>query len=119
MNTNDCLSAWSSIIISLLNKRLESCKKNLQDNATRITYANEYCIGYSLENNTSKHYSKVAAKAMDTAIKKFKTGNYKLNNMEVMQTIKALFWCEERNTRLKEYSFDDLYSLLLETLTNI
>lgn len=118
MNTNNCLSVWAPIIISLLNKRLESCKKNLQDNATRVIFANDYCIEYSQENGIHKHYSKIAAEAMETAIKKFKTGNYELSDMEVLQTIKALFWCDECNTRLEGYSFDDLYSLLLEMLTN-
>ena len=106
---NKAITAWSTVIVEAVAARLNACKLNLFDNRERVSMVNEYQIIYYTSTGSRKHYSIPAASAMEEILTQPRL---------LTQIIKALYWLspEEREQKLEGYTFDDLYSVLIEYL---
>lgn len=119
---NKAVEAWKSIIVDVVSARLNACKLNLFDNRERVSSVSEHTIIYFTSTGSQKHYSIVAASAMEEILECAEQNN--LNSLidsprHLLQMIKALYWVtpEVREQKIDGYTFDDLYSYLLERLT--
>lgn len=120
----DCLyeaiCAWKTVIHQLVQMRLNACKDNLVSNLSRVDSVDEYVIVYHTENGNMKHYSAPAAQAMEMILDNILENPEKIvnNHMCLLQISKALYWCNsyDRSGIEDGYSFDNLYSLILDRL---
>lgn len=113
--TNECYSAWSEVILKAVKARLNACRISLFENRDRVYFINENMLAYTTEtSNRSKHYSILAANAMESVISKLESSNYDFETAELVQIDKALHWVDkERYTLRQRYSFDDLISIVV------
>ncbi len=118
----DAICAWKSVIYSLVNERLSACKNNLVSNLSRVDFANDYIVSYHTENGNNKHYSALAAQAMQAVLDNiFDDPDRVVNSrMCLLQITKALYWASDFNRSCVKdgYSFDDLYSLIIHKIAN-
>lgn len=120
----DCLyeaiCAWSEVIYKLVDKRLRTCKDSLVSNLSRIDAASDYNVVYHTTNGVSKHYSAPAAQAMEMILDNILENPEKIvdNHMCLLQISKSLYWGNslDRDFIKDGYSFDNLYSLILDRL---
>jgi hypothetical protein len=118
---NKAITAWSTVIVEAVSARLNTCKLNLFDNRERVSMVNEYQITYYTSTGSRKHYSIPAASAMEEVLNLAESNDLDLVSTQprlLTQIIKALYWLspEEREQKLEGYTFDDLYSVLIEYL---
>ena len=116
----EAIIAWRSPICGLVQERLNACKNNLLDNLSRVDSANEYTVCYHTKSGNAKHYSAIAAQAMQFIIDNIleNPGRVVDDHMCLLQIVKALYWASDftKNCVKDGYSFDDLYSLILSRL---
>lgn len=121
INPDNVIDAWATVIYIAVSNRLNHCKLELFDNRNRVSVTDEHTIIYYTETGARKHYSLVAAQAMEDIIGLYHEQyleSIKTDPAMLTQILKALYWVDDDIKQAKKngYSFDTLYSLLLELL---
>ena len=119
-NLYEAICAWKTTIHQLVQMRLNACKDNLISNLSRVDSVDGYVIVYHTENGNMKHYSAPAAQAMEMILDNILENPEKIvdDHMCLLQISKALYWtssCDRIETK-DGYTFDNLYSLILDRL---
>ncbi len=119
--TFEIISAWSEIIDYCITSRMKACENNLISNLSRLDFADDYIAVYHTEKGRKKHYSAPAMHAMqDVTDNIYKHVDRIVDSqMCLLQILKSLYWVKDchKELILGDYSFDDLYSCILEKLT--
>lgn len=115
-SADKCLAAWDSVIRDAVRARLTACRTQLFDNRERVAEVSEWQIVYYTEKGSRKHYSFPAAKAMEEVLDSKDFTYLRHNPMQVLQVLKALYWVDKKISKINGYTFDNLYSVLLEFL---
>ena len=118
----NCLVAWAPIIRGALKARINACKTSLYDNRSRVfeVVDNEY-IKYYKKNGHIKTYNVQSIKDMEESIEILKDRPNitvdKFTKSQIMQILKSLYWVDEdKYTNYEDWSFDELYTQLLNAL---
>lgn len=116
----EAICAWKDSIHALVQMRLDACKDNLISNLSRVDSVDGYVIVYHTENGNMKHYSAPAAQAMEMILDNILENPEKIvdDHMCLLQISKALYWtssCDRIGIK-DGYTFDNLYSLILDRL---
>lgn len=116
----EAICAWQAVIYQLVDERLSACKNSLLANLSGIDSANDYIVCYHTKNGNNKHYSAPAAQAMQLILDNILENPSKIvdDHMCLLQISKALYWADsfDRSLIKDGYTFDNLYSLILDRL---
>jgi hypothetical protein len=103
----DILAEHQKQLICALNTRMHHCTKQVLDNITNITYADDYIICYG----EGQHYSDPAMQAMKRGVEMLRDGQYMKflqDGMCVTQATKALYSIESK--------FPELMNILVDAI---
>ena len=103
----DILAEHQKQLIFALNTRIHHCTKQVLDNITNITYADDYIICYG----EGQHYSDPAMQAMKRGVEMLRDGQYMKflqDGMCVTQATKALYNIESK--------FPELMNILVDAI---
>lgn len=109
--------AYKDTILYALNKRLNHCMSDLEENSSGILTYNASSIIYTRKDGTVNQFNLPSYKAIEKAVclvKNDQIHDFTANQWE--QLVKALYWISPKN--IEGYSFSQLISYCIENLCN-
>ena len=106
-------TVFKDTIIFALNKRIQHCIKDLEENSDRMINYNTSSIEYVRKDGTYNCYNKITIVAMQEAVKLAENNNWEAftaNQWE--QLAKSLYWVKPMNK--ERFTFANLISYVLD-----